>query len=98
MINPARLQQARELRGWTQTVLAQQVECTNRRSHSSRRVGCSRAPRSWTPSAGPQGSRPAFFTRPSGPAFPLGSLRFRARAAMTARQRRQAWWYAHTLA
>jgi Zn-dependent peptidase ImmA (M78 family) len=39
----------------------------------------------------------AFFTRPSGPAFPLGSLRFRARAAMTARQRRQAWWYAQTL-
>ena len=29
--------------------------------------------------------------------MPLGSLRFRARAAMTARQRRQAWWYAQTL-
>ena len=43
------------------------------------------------------GFPPAFFTRPSGPPLPLGSLRFRARAAMTARQRRQAWGYAQTL-
>jgi Zn-dependent peptidase ImmA (M78 family) len=40
---------------------------------------------------------PAFFMRPSGPLLPPGSLRFRARAAMTARQRRQAWGYAQTV-
>src|SRR5262245_61452376 len=40
---------------------------------------------------------PAFFTRPSGPSLPPGSLRFRARAAMTARQRRQTWAYAEIL-
>src|SRR5262245_62193798 len=43
------------------------------------------------------GFPPAFFTRPSGPALPLGSLRFRARAAMTAGQRRQAWAYTEIL-
>src|SRR5262245_1513116 len=43
------------------------------------------------------GCPPTFFTQPSGPALPLGSLRLRARAAMTARQRRQAWAYAEML-
>src|SRR5262249_32787247 len=38
-----------------------------------------------------------FFMRPSGSLLPLGSLRFRARAALTARQRRQAWAYAEIL-
>jgi Zn-dependent peptidase ImmA (M78 family)/transcriptional regulator with XRE-family HTH domain len=97
MINPARLRQARELRGWTQTALAQQVHVhpsaiaqleTGRIQPSPEVLGTlSRA----------TGFPPTFFTRPSGPALPLGSLRFRARAAMTARQRRQAWWYAQTL-
>jgi transcriptional regulator with XRE-family HTH domain len=97
MINPARLQQAREVRGFTQTALARQVgvhqsaiaQLETGRIQPSLEVldGISRA----------MEFPLAFFTRPSGPAFPLGSLRFRARAAMTARQRRQAWWYAHTL-
>jgi Zn-dependent peptidase ImmA (M78 family)/transcriptional regulator with XRE-family HTH domain len=97
MINSARLQQAREVRGFTQTALAQQVgvhqsaiaQLETGRSQPSPSVldAISRA----------TGFPLAFFTRPSGPTFPLGSLRFRARAAMTARQRRQAWWYAHTL-
>src|SRR5262245_54210295 len=43
------------------------------------------------------GFRRAFFTRPGGHALRLGSLRFRARAAMTARQRRQAWGYVEIL-
>jgi Zn-dependent peptidase ImmA (M78 family)/DNA-binding XRE family transcriptional regulator len=97
MINPTRLQQVRELRSWTQTVLAHQIgvhpsaiaQLETGRIQPSREVldALSRA----------TGFPPAFFTRPSGPTLPLGSLRFRARAAMTARQRRQAWWYAQTL-
>jgi Zn-dependent peptidase ImmA (M78 family) len=43
------------------------------------------------------GFLPAFFTRPSGLLLPPGSLRFRARAAMPARQRQQAWAYAQML-
>jgi Zn-dependent peptidase ImmA (M78 family)/transcriptional regulator with XRE-family HTH domain len=97
MINPARLQQAREVRGFTQTVLAQQVgvhpstiaQLETGRMQPSPEVLYAISQVTEFP--------PAFFTRPSGPTFPLGSLRFRARAAMTARQRRQAWWYAHTL-
>jgi Zn-dependent peptidase ImmA (M78 family)/transcriptional regulator with XRE-family HTH domain len=97
MINPARLQQARELRGWTQTALAQQVGV-----HQSAIAQFETGRIQPSPAVLDAISRatefpPAFFTRPSGPAFPLGSLRFRARAAMAARQRRQAWWYAHTL-
>jgi transcriptional regulator with XRE-family HTH domain len=97
MINPARLQQAREVRGFTQTVLTRQVgvhqsaiaQLETERIQPNLEVldAISRATEFPL----------AFFTRPSGPAFLLGSLRFRARTAMTARQRRQAWWYAHTL-
>jgi transcriptional regulator with XRE-family HTH domain len=97
MINPARLQQAREVRGFTQTALAQQVGV-----HPSAIAQLETGRMQPSPEVLDAISRatefpPAFFTRPSGPTFPLGSLRFRARAAMTARQRRQAWWYAHTL-
>ena len=97
MINPARLQQARELCGLTQTVLARQVgvhqsaiaQFEGGRVQPSLEVlaAIGRA----------TGFPPAFFRRPSGLAWPQGSLRFRARAAMTARQRRQAWWCAQTL-
>jgi Zn-dependent peptidase ImmA (M78 family)/transcriptional regulator with XRE-family HTH domain len=97
MINPARLQQARELRGWTQTVLAQQVGVHQSAIAQLETGRMQPSPEVLDAISRATGFPPAFFTRPSGPAFPLGSLRFRARAAMTARQRRQAWWYAHTL-
>jgi Zn-dependent peptidase ImmA (M78 family)/DNA-binding XRE family transcriptional regulator len=97
VITPDRLRQARELRGFTQTTLARQVgvhpsaiaQLETGRTQPSPAVleALSRA----------TGFPPAFFTRPSGPPLPTGSLRFRARAAMTARQRRQAFWYAQTL-
>jgi Zn-dependent peptidase ImmA (M78 family)/transcriptional regulator with XRE-family HTH domain len=97
VINPDRLRQARELRGLTQTTLARQVgvhssaiaQLETGRMQPSRPVldALSRA----------TGVPPAFFTRPSGPRLPPGSLRFRARADMTARQRRQAWAYAEIL-
>jgi transcriptional regulator with XRE-family HTH domain len=78
MINPARLQQAREVRGFTQTVLTRQVgvhqsaiaQLETERIQPNLEVldAISRATEFPL----------AFFTRPSGPAFLLGSLRFRA--------------------
>jgi Zn-dependent peptidase ImmA (M78 family)/transcriptional regulator with XRE-family HTH domain len=97
MINPTRLQQAREIRGWTQTALAQQVGVHQSAIAQLETGRTQPSPEVLDAISWATGFPPAFFTRPSGPAFPLGSLRFRARAAMTARQRRQAWWYAHTL-
>ena len=97
MINSARLQQARELRGWTQTVLAQQVGVHQSAIAQLETGRMQPSPEVLDAISWATGFPRAFFTRPNGPAFPLGSLRFRARAAMTARQRRQAWWYAHTL-
>src|SRR6266403_406511 len=97
MINPARLQQARELRGWTQTALAQQVEVHPSAIAQLETGRIQPSPPVLDAISRVTGFPPTFFTRPSGPPLPLGSLRFRARAAMTARQRRQAWGYAQTL-
>jgi Zn-dependent peptidase ImmA (M78 family)/DNA-binding XRE family transcriptional regulator len=97
MITPARLQQARELRGWTQTALAQQVGVHPSAIAQLETGRIQPSPAVLDAIGRATGFPPAFFTRPSGPALPPGSLRFRARAAMTARQRRQAWWYAQTL-
>jgi Zn-dependent peptidase ImmA (M78 family)/transcriptional regulator with XRE-family HTH domain len=97
MINPARLQQARELRGETQTTLARQVGVHQSAIAQLEAGRIQPSPEVLAAISRHTGFPPAFFTRPSTPAFPLGSLRFRARAAMTARQRRQASWYAHTL-
>jgi Zn-dependent peptidase ImmA (M78 family)/DNA-binding XRE family transcriptional regulator len=97
MINPARLQQARELRGWTQTALAQQVGVHQSAIAQFETGRIQPSPAVLDAISRATGFPPAFFTRPSGLPLPLGSLRFRARAAMTARQHRQAWWYAQTL-
>jgi Zn-dependent peptidase ImmA (M78 family)/transcriptional regulator with XRE-family HTH domain len=97
MITPARLQQARELRGWTQTTLAQQVGVHQSAIAQFETGRIQPSPEVLDAISRVTGFPHAFFTRPSGPAFLLGSLSFRARAAVTARQRRQAFWYAHTL-
>src|SRR5512132_4036361 len=97
MINSARLQQARELRGWTQTALAQQVGVHPSAIAQLETGRIQPSPAVLDAIGRATGFPPAFFTRPSGPALPPGSLRFRARAAMTSRQRRQAFWYAQTL-
>jgi Zn-dependent peptidase ImmA (M78 family)/transcriptional regulator with XRE-family HTH domain len=97
MITPARLRQARELRGLTQTALAQQVGVHPSAIAQLETGRMQPSPAVLDALSRATGFPPAFFTRPSGPALPLGSLRFRARAAMTARQRRQACWYAQTL-
>jgi Zn-dependent peptidase ImmA (M78 family)/DNA-binding XRE family transcriptional regulator len=97
MINPTRLQQAREIRGWTQTALAQQVGVYPSAIAQLETGRIQPSPEVLDAISRATGFPPAFFTRPSGPTLPPGSLRFRARAAMTARQRRQAYWYAQTL-
>jgi Zn-dependent peptidase ImmA (M78 family)/transcriptional regulator with XRE-family HTH domain len=97
MLNPTRLQQAREIRGWTQTALAQQVGVHQSAIAQFETGRIQPSPEVLDAISRTTGFPPAFFTRPSGPALPLGSLRFRARAAMTARQRRQAWWCAQML-
>ena len=97
MITPDRLRQARELRGLTQTALARQVGVHPSAIAQLETGRIQPSPAVLDALSGATGFPPAFFTRPSGPALPLGSLRFRARAAMTARQRRQAFWYAQTL-
>ena len=97
MINSARLQQARELRGWTQTVLAQQVGVHQSTIAQLETGRMQPSPEVLDAISWATGFPRAFFTWPNGPAFPLGSLRFRARAAMTARQLRQAWGYAQIL-
>ena len=97
MITPTRLQQARELRGFTQTALARQVGVHQSAIAQFETGRIQPSPEVLDAISRATEFPPAFFTRPSGPTFPLGSLRFRARAAMTARQCRQAWWYAHTL-
>jgi Zn-dependent peptidase ImmA (M78 family)/transcriptional regulator with XRE-family HTH domain len=97
MITPARLRQGRELRGLTQTALARQVGVHPSAIAQLETGRIQPSPEVLDAISRATGFPPAFFTRPSGPALPLGSLRFRARAAMTARQRRQAWGYAQTL-
>ena len=84
-------------RGLTQPPWPGRSGCTPRRLRSSRDRSDAAEPAVLAALSGATDFPIAFFTRPSGPALPLGSLRFRARAAMTARQRRQAWWYAQTL-
>src|SRR4029453_5325739 len=97
MTPPARLQQARELRGLTQTALARQVGVHPSAIAQLETGRMQPSPAVLAALSGATTFPIAFFPRPGGPALPLGSLRFRARAAMTARQRRQAWWYAQTL-
>ena len=97
MINPARLQQAREVRGVTQTALARQIGVHQSAIAQFEAGRIQPSPPVLDAISRHTGFPRAFFTRPSGPAFPLGSLRFRARAAMTARPRRQAFSWAHTL-
>jgi Zn-dependent peptidase ImmA (M78 family)/transcriptional regulator with XRE-family HTH domain len=97
VITPARLRQARELRGLTQTALARQVGVHPSAIAQLETGRIQPSPAALDALSRATGFPPAFFTRPSGPPLPPGSLRFRARAAMTARQRRQAWAYAQLL-
>jgi Zn-dependent peptidase ImmA (M78 family)/DNA-binding XRE family transcriptional regulator len=97
VITPARLRQARELRGLTQTALARQVGVHPSAIAQIETGRIQPSPEVLAALGRATGCPPAFFMRSSGPLLPPGSLRFRARAAMTARQRRQAWGYAQIL-
>jgi Zn-dependent peptidase ImmA (M78 family)/DNA-binding XRE family transcriptional regulator len=97
VITPDRLRQARELQGLTQTTLAQQVGVHPSAIAQIETGRMQPSPAVLEALSRAMGFPPAFFTRPSGPLLPPGSLRFRARAAMTARQRRQGWAYAQIL-
>jgi Zn-dependent peptidase ImmA (M78 family)/DNA-binding XRE family transcriptional regulator len=97
VITPDRLRQARELRGLTQTALARQVGVHPSAIAQLETGRMQPSPAVLDALGRATGFPVAFFTRPSGPALPPGSLRFRARAALTARQRRQAWAYAQML-
>src|SRR5919108_1320892 len=97
VITPDRLRQARELRGLTQTALARQVGVHPSAIAQLETGRIQPSPAVLEALGRATGFPVAFFTRPSGPPLPPGSLRFRARAAMTARQRRQAWAYAEIL-
>jgi Zn-dependent peptidase ImmA (M78 family)/DNA-binding XRE family transcriptional regulator len=97
VITPDRLRQARELRGLTQTALARQVGVHPSAIAQLETGRMQPRPEVLEALSRATGCPPAFFARPNGPLLPLGSLRFRARAALTARQRRQACWYAQTL-
>jgi Zn-dependent peptidase ImmA (M78 family)/transcriptional regulator with XRE-family HTH domain len=97
MITPARLRQARELQGLTQTALARQVGVHPSAIAQLETGRIQPGPEVLDALIRATGFPSAFFTQPGGPILPLGSLRFRARAAMTARQRRQAWGYAQIL-
>jgi Zn-dependent peptidase ImmA (M78 family)/transcriptional regulator with XRE-family HTH domain len=97
VITPDRLRQARELRGLTQTALARQVGVHPSAIAQLETGRMQPSPEVLAAISRATGFPPAFFTRPSGPLLPPGSLRFRARAALTARQRRQAWAYAEIL-
>ena len=97
MITPARLRQARELLGLTQTALARQVGVHPSAIAQLETGRIQPSPEVLDALSRATGFPRAFFTRPSGPPLPPGSLRFRARAAMTARQCRQAWGYAQML-
>jgi transcriptional regulator with XRE-family HTH domain len=90
MINPARLQQARELRSWTQTALAQQVGVHLSAIAQLETGRIQPSPPVLDALGRATGFPPTFFTRPSGPPLPLGSLRFRARAGRPGGMRRPA--------
>ena len=78
MMNPARLQQAREVRGFTQTALARQVGVHPSAIAQLETGRMQPSPEVLDALSRATGFPPAFFTRPSGPALPPGSLRFRA--------------------
>jgi len=98
MINPARLQQARELRGWTQTVLAQQVGVHQSAIAQLETGRMQPSPEVLDAISRATGFPPAFFTRPKRARLPPGLPALSRPRRDDRPSARQAWWYAHTLA
>jgi Zn-dependent peptidase ImmA (M78 family)/DNA-binding XRE family transcriptional regulator len=91
-----RIRQARELRGLTQADLAKQIGVTQSMvAHLE--AGLYEGEEQLREIAFKTGFPPAFFTDPYVEDFPLGSLQFRGHAALSRKDRLQAYRYAQTL-
>lgn len=97
MINGEKIRQAREMRAWTQTSLAEKVNVSQ--SHIAQvESGYIQPSQEVLESIALQtGFPPAFFRQENSTSFPEGSLLFRARRSITATQRAQAHQYAKTI-
>jgi Zn-dependent peptidase ImmA (M78 family)/transcriptional regulator with XRE-family HTH domain len=92
-----RIRQARELRGLTQSSLAKALDL-NQSAVAHMEGGRNETTEEYIKAIAFQtGFPPAFFMQGAAPAFSEGSLMFRARAAMTARERQQAYRFAQLL-
>jgi Zn-dependent peptidase ImmA (M78 family)/transcriptional regulator with XRE-family HTH domain len=96
VIDGQRVRQARELRGFTQTELAEKIG-SPQESIAKVEGGLMPGGELLSPIALATGFPAAFFESPLLEEFPAGSLQFRARADMTRKQRAQAHRYAQIL-
>jgi Zn-dependent peptidase ImmA (M78 family)/DNA-binding XRE family transcriptional regulator len=97
MINGERIRQARELRGFTQQGLAEQVG-VNQSAIAQLEAGRTQpSPIVLQSISFATGFPASFFQQGNGPDFPLGSLLFRAHANISAQKKNQAWRYGELL-
>ena len=97
MINGERVRQARELRGLTQTELAQKVG-VEQAAIARIEGGALKPSDALVQAIALQTRFPiGFFHRPNGPEIPMGSLLFRAHASTTLREKNEAYRYAQVL-
>ncbi len=95
MIYGERVEQAREFHGLTQKDFAEKIGC-DQSMVAKMEAGIQTGAELATAVAAVTNFPMAWFTQPPTAHFPMGSLQFRARANMTARQRRQAYQHART--
>lgn len=97
MINGERVRQAREMRAWTQTSLAEKVGVSQPYIAQVESGYLQPSQEVLEAIALQTGFPPAFFRQENSTTFPEGSLLFRARRSITATQRAQAHQYAKTI-
>lgn len=97
MINGEKIRQAREMRAWTQTSLAEKVSVSQPYIAQVESGYLQPSQEVLESIALQTGFPPAFFRQKSSTSFPEGSLLFRARRSITATQRAQAHQYARTI-
>jgi Zn-dependent peptidase ImmA (M78 family) len=89
MINPERIVQVREAKRWTQTDLAERVKCSQS-AIAQLEAGLIDSDDLIRRIADDTGFPVSFFEGPNGPAFPFGSLLFRAHADIARKDRLEA--------